>query len=108
MWVAGAAFALAAWAGAEAEGVASVGYAMRRVPAGRYEVGSPPDAVDRSDDEVLHPVVVTHALWVGATEVTQGQCRAVVGVNPSHFQSAARRVLSSRSAGATRWRSRTR
>jgi hypothetical protein len=85
VWVVGSVCAVAAWAGAAAEGVSSAGYAMRRVPAGREEIGSPPDAVDRSDDEVLHPVVVTHALWVGATEVTQGQYRAVVGVNPSHF-----------------------
>ena len=61
------------------------GYAMRRVPAGRYVVGSPVGEAERGDDEAQHSVVLTHAVWMGATEVTQGQYRAVMGENPSGF-----------------------
>ena len=55
---------------------------MRRVPVGRYEVGSPVGEAERDDDEAQHSVVLTHSLWMGATEVTQGQYRAVMGENP--------------------------
>ncbi len=61
------------------------GYAMRLVPSGRYVVGSPAGEAERFDDEAQHSVVLTHSVWMGATEVTQGQYRTVMGENPSKF-----------------------
>ncbi len=60
---------------------------MVRIPAGTFQMGSP--ATERSrepglvwDDETLHQVTLTKDYYMGKTEVTQLQWRAVMGSSP--------------------------
>ena len=48
-------------------------------------MGSPPDEPGRFDSETQHRVTLTRDFFMGTTEVTQGQWKAVMGNNPSHF-----------------------
>jgi formylglycine-generating enzyme required for sulfatase activity len=50
-------------------------------------MGSPASEPIRSSDEGPQRQVAISAFWMGRTEVTQGQWRAVMGNNPSHFSS---------------------
>ncbi len=67
-----------------------------RIPSGDFVMGAPskeallyndplpPDSeFDFAED--LHGVRLTKGFWMWETEVTQGQFRAVMGYNPSHF-----------------------
>lgn len=65
----------------EAAGQGGFGY----VPGGTFRMGSPKDEVGRSDGEVPHDVTLTHGFWLGETEVTQGQWKQLMEVNPSDF-----------------------
>jgi formylglycine-generating enzyme required for sulfatase activity len=65
--------------------VKGVSFKMVRVPAGEFLMGSPPDELDRQEDEVQHRVRISKDFWVGQTEVTQGLWKAVMGSNPSRF-----------------------
>jgi hypothetical protein len=57
---------------------------MKLVPAGTFMMGSPDTDRDAADDEKpRHLVRITRPFLLGTTEVTQGQFRAVTGVNPS-------------------------
>src|ERR1043166_5811639 len=49
-----------------------------RVPAGTFQMGSPPDEKGRRDDEVQHTVELTHDFYLGKYEVTRGQFRSFV------------------------------
>jgi len=60
---------------------------MVGVPAGTFQMGSPPTERSRGTEETLHPVTLTREYWVGKFEVTQEQWRAVMGNNPSLFAS---------------------
>ncbi|MEB3297853.1 MAG: formylglycine-generating enzyme family protein, partial [Candidatus Sericytochromatia bacterium] len=53
--------------------------------AGTFQMGSPSGEADRSPDETLHQVTLTHDFLIQATEVTQGQWRTLMGNNPSEF-----------------------
>jgi formylglycine-generating enzyme required for sulfatase activity len=65
----------------------SVGMALRLIPAGGFVMGSPEPGFDTHADETpQHRVQITRAFYLGATEVTQGQYKAVTGQNPSHFK----------------------
>ena len=64
-----------------------IGMRFRYVPAGTFEMGSPAGEADRVADERQHQVTLTRGYWMGETEVTQGQWRAVAGTNPSYFSS---------------------
>jgi len=55
------------------------------LPAGCFTIGSPADEPCRTRDESQVQVILTHGLEVAATEVTQGQYRALMGTNPSYF-----------------------
>lgn len=55
------------------------------VEPGTFTMGSPPGEPGRDDDERLHEVTLTGPFWIGITEVTQGQWRAVTGLEPSFF-----------------------
>ena len=59
---------------------------MIKVKAGRFQMGSPESELGRYDDETQHRVTLTKDYWLGATQVTQGQWKAVMGSNPSSFQ----------------------
>ena len=65
----------------------SIGIQWVSIPAGEYDMGcSPGDSLCDRDESPRHRVRVP-AFWLGATEVTQGQWRKVMGTSPSHFAS---------------------
>ncbi len=58
------------------------------IPAGSFQMGSPAGEKGRGDDEgPQHRATITRAFFMQATEVTQGQYRALMGKNPSRFTS---------------------
>ena len=57
------------------------------VCAQTFEMGCTAGAAPCLSDETLHTVTLTNDYYVGRTEVTQGQFRAVMGYNPSGFTS---------------------
>ena len=70
----------------EREGlVNSIGVRLKRIPAGSFQMGSPSSEHERDDDERTHRVTLSRAFFLGVTEVTQAQWRAVMGNNPSRF-----------------------
>ncbi|MFY7864662.1 SUMF1/EgtB/PvdO family nonheme iron enzyme [Roseateles sp.] len=58
-----------------------------RLPGGSFIMGSPASEPSRSREEGPQRQVAISAFWMGRTEVTQGQWRAVMGNNPSGFSS---------------------
>jgi formylglycine-generating enzyme required for sulfatase activity len=64
----------------------SLGMKFVRVKAGTFVMGSPKDEKGRSDDEgPQHEVEISKDFFIGTTEVTQKQYRAVMGYHPSFF-----------------------
>ena len=57
------------------------------VAPGTFIMGSPSEELGHKDDETQHQVTLTQGFYMQTTEVTQGQWRAVMGTNPSHFSS---------------------
>jgi len=55
---------------------------MVKIAAGRFTLGSGPHEVGRDTDEDAHEVTLSE-YWIGATEVTQAQWKAVMGTEPS-------------------------
>lgn len=66
--------------------VNSLGMKLVYIPAGEFAMGSSVDEKGRQGDELQHIVRLTLPFWIGATEVTQGQWKAVMGINRSHFE----------------------
>jgi formylglycine-generating enzyme required for sulfatase activity len=65
----------------------SIGMKLMLIPAGEFQMGSPDSDNDASADEKpQHRVRITRPFYLGVTEVTQGQYRAITGENPSHFK----------------------
>ena len=65
----------------------SIGMKLVLIPAGEFLMGSPDSDKDAQDDEKpQHRVRITRPFYLGATEVTQGQYRAVTGQSPSYFK----------------------
>jgi formylglycine-generating enzyme required for sulfatase activity len=65
----------------------SVGMTLKLIPAGEFVMGSPDSEADiRADELPPHVVRITRPFFLGATEVTQGQYKAVTGQSPSHFK----------------------
>ena len=64
----------------------SAGMKLAYIPAGEFVMGSPIDEGGRQGDEIQHTVKLTRPFWIGATEVTQAQWKAVMGVNRSNFE----------------------
>jgi formylglycine-generating enzyme required for sulfatase activity len=63
--------------------VNGLGATFRLIPAGRFLMGSPesdPDAY--SDEKPQHTVMISRSYYMGETEVTQGQWKAVLGTEP--------------------------
>jgi formylglycine-generating enzyme required for sulfatase activity/serine/threonine protein kinase len=59
---------------------------MVYIPPGRFQMGSPDDEEGRRDNEGPVHTVELDGFWMGKFEVTQGQYRAIMGTNPSHFK----------------------
>ncbi len=55
------------------------------IKPGSYMLGSPASEPMRDDDEDQHQVTLTTGFYLQATEVTQGQCLAIMENNPSYF-----------------------
>jgi formylglycine-generating enzyme required for sulfatase activity len=61
---------------------------MNFIVAGTFNMGSPTGETGRGADEQIHQVTITRNFFIGASEVTQGQWKALSGgANPSCFQS---------------------
>ena len=65
---------------------------LRRIPAGRFSMGSPEDELGHQTDEVQHTVVMPEAFYMGVFEVTQQQYETVMGSNPSSATGSSRPV----------------
>jgi len=55
------------------------------IPPGEYTMGSPADVKEGDADEVPHKVKISKPFYLGRTEVTQKQYKAIRGKNPSRF-----------------------
>ena len=64
----------------------TLGMRLAYIPAGRFDMGSPPEEKGRQPDEFQHAVLLTRPFRISATEVTQAQWQAVMGANRSHFK----------------------
>ncbi|MEW5911076.1 MAG: bifunctional serine/threonine-protein kinase/formylglycine-generating enzyme family protein [Thermodesulfobacteriota bacterium] len=65
----------------------SVGMEFALIPAGSFMMGSPESDEDGYEGErPQHRVEITKPFYLGVTEVTQGQWKAVMGSNPSFFK----------------------
>ncbi|CAN5713251.1 hypothetical protein BH23PLA1_BH23PLA1_44290 [soil metagenome] len=60
----------------------SIGMKLVRIEPGRFIMGSN----ERDEEQPPHEVRMTRAFHLGVSPVTQGEYRAVIGTNPSHFQ----------------------
>jgi formylglycine-generating enzyme required for sulfatase activity len=56
------------------------------VPAGCFQMGSPPNEEGRYSDEGSVHEVCVDGFWVGKYEVTQAQWQKVIGTNPAYFK----------------------
>ncbi len=65
------------------------------IPEGRFTMGSHPDEKHRDASESLHDVEISRPFYMGATEVTRAQWKAVVG-RPAPTAFAKQRILTSR------------
>ena len=63
--------------------VGSAALRLRRVPAGQFRMGSPPEEPGRGPTETPHTVVLSGGFWMGETEVTRAQWQAVMGDAPA-------------------------
>lgn len=57
-----------------------------QIPAGTFMMGSPGGEEGRDDDETHVRVRISEPFYLGKTEVTQAQWKAVMGSNPSYFK----------------------
>jgi formylglycine-generating enzyme required for sulfatase activity len=63
---------------------------LRRIPAGKFLMGSPESEVGRDANEKRHLVTLTEDFYIGVFPVTQGQWKRVMGSNPSFYQNSER------------------
>jgi formylglycine-generating enzyme required for sulfatase activity len=70
------------------------GIEMMLVPSGSFDMGcSASNAYScNSDENPVHQVIITQPFYMSRTEVTQAQWTAVMGSNPSSFQSSSAQV----------------
>jgi formylglycine-generating enzyme required for sulfatase activity len=66
----------------------SIGMRLRRLPPGKFHMGSPATESDRDADEKQQLVVIARSFAIGVFEVTQGEYEAVMKKNPSFHQGA--------------------
>jgi sulfatase modifying factor 1 len=66
----------------------SIGMEFVTISPGSFEMGCTPEQLRcASAEKPVHTVSLTRGFQIQTTEVTQGQYRAVMGNNPSHFSS---------------------
>jgi formylglycine-generating enzyme required for sulfatase activity len=64
----------------------TIGMDFVLIPAGEFDMGSPPDEEGRySDEGPVHHVTIENPFYIDKYEVTQEQWRAIMGDNPSWF-----------------------
>ncbi len=64
----------------------SIGMRFKRIPAGEFMMGSPPQEEERKGNEgPQHQVRISKPFHLGIYEVTQSQYKRVMGTNPSFF-----------------------
>lgn len=69
--------------------VGSVSFDLVRIPAGRFEIGSPANEYGHQPDESpVRKIRLSKAFYLGRHQVTQAQYQEVMGVNPSTFRGA--------------------
>jgi formylglycine-generating enzyme required for sulfatase activity len=74
------------------------------IPPGELTMGSPDSEKNREIDEgPQHKVRISKGFYMGIYEVTQAQCQAVMGSNPSSFQSDDLRVKPVSGYGPASW-----
>jgi formylglycine-generating enzyme required for sulfatase activity len=61
----------------------SIGMEFVLIPLGSFQMGSNSGT---SDEKPMHKVTIERAFYMGKTEVTQAQWKAVMGNNPSYFK----------------------
>jgi formylglycine-generating enzyme required for sulfatase activity len=59
---------------------------LRRVPSGKFKMGSPADEPGRDDDEAEHTVTLSKDFYIGVFEVTMRQWELVMGKGPGDAQ----------------------
>ena len=62
----------------------SIGMELVLIPAGSFQMGSNDEGAD--NEKPVHQVTISQAFYMGKTEVTQAQWKAVMGNNPSYFK----------------------
>jgi len=62
------------------------GMTFVKIPAGSFDMGTPPDEPKREPQERLHRVTISRAFYMGVHEVTQREWLRVMGTNPSNFR----------------------
>lgn len=84
-WVAAGRDCFGLWADAE---ICRITQRFRWIPPGKFLMGSPKNEAGRFEDEgPQHEVLCPQGRWLGDTPVTQALWKAVMGDNPSWFQS---------------------
>ena len=75
------------WAEFDVQGRSStVTQRCRWIAPGTFLMGSPPDEVERRDNETQHEVTLTRGYWLADTACTRALWQAVMGDNPSQFK----------------------
>lgn len=72
--------------GAKRHEIADLKMTLVRIEPGEFLMGSPADEPDRTGAELQHAVRITKPFYIQATEVSQGQYKALMGENPSEFK----------------------
>ena len=60
----------------------TIGMNLVFIPKGEFVMGSPESELGRESDEIEHKVAISRSFYIGATSVTQGQWRKVMGTDP--------------------------
>ena len=55
---------------------------FNNIPAGTFVMGSPEGETGRGSDEQQHKVTISKAFYIHTTEVTQGEWKEVMGIQP--------------------------
>ncbi len=74
--------------------VGGVTFALRWIPPGEFQMGSPEGEPGRIDEREgpRHRVTIGQGFWMASTPVTQAQYAAVTGQRPSRFKNAGDRA----------------